>query len=264
MSFAIVNGIRLHYQISGTGPRLLFIHGIGADLKNPMGAFRSPLQDHFTVLAFDQRGIGESGSVTEAYSIADLADDAAGLVKAVGWNHCHVFGASMGGMVAQELAIRYPSLVNRLVMGVTNWGGASIKGNQVLDKLNEMSVEEKLRLSDTRKDEAWAEANPEIVRQAKERFQIADAELRSDPQRRRGYDYQARAVQNHDAFDRLSKITAPTLIFGGLYDGSNPPEITEAMAAEIPGARCELVESGHGDWYFDPLVWKMIIDFLND
>lgn len=67
----------------------------------------------------------------------------------------------------------------------------------------------------------------------------------------------------HDAFDRLRNINNSTRVFGWLYDGSNPPEITRAMAGQILGARCELVESGHGDWYFELKVWKMIIGFLN-
>jgi len=263
MPFAKINGIDIHYETVGTGPNVLFIHGIGADMKNPMGILNSPLPDHFTVLAFDPRGLGESGDPEGPYTMADLADDAAALAAVVGWDSCHVFGASWGGMVAQELALRYPSLVDRLVMGVTNWGGAASPGNRMLEKLNEMPAAEKLKLSDTRKDEAWAAANPDLVRQAEERFRLAEEARKADSRLIRNFQYQAEAVMKHDAFDRLSDIKAPTLVFGGLYDGSNPPEITRAMAGQIPGARCELVESGHGDWYFDPKVWEMIVDFLN-
>jgi len=70
------------------------------------------------------------------------------------------------------------------------------------------------------------------------------------------------AVLKHDTFDRLPQIKAPTLVFGGRYDGSCPPDITRAMAHQIPGSRYELLESGHGDWYFNPAAWQMIIDFL--
>lgn len=263
MSFAEVNGIDLHYEIRGTGQRVLFINGIGADLKNPVGAFTSPLVDNFTVLSFDPPGLGESASFPGPFSIADLADAAAGLAKAVGWDSCLVFGASMGGMVAQELVLRYPHLVDRLVIGVTNWGGTAIRGNRALDRLGEMSAEERLTLSDTRKDSAWMEANPEAVRQAEEGFQIFIESLKTDPKKLQAYNYQARASQEHDTFDRLPEINAPTLVFGGLYDGSNPPEITKKLAGKIPGARCELVESGHGDWFFDPKVWQMIAEFFN-
>jgi len=65
-----------------------------------------------------------------------------------------------------------------------------------------------------------------------------------------------------DTFARLPQLKAPTLVLGGHYDGSCPPDITRALAGQIPGARYELMESGHGDWYFDPAVWDMIIGFL--
>lgn len=257
-----VNSININYEIHGAGPRLLFIHGIGADLKNPIGIFNSPIPEHFTVLAFDPRGLGESDSPSEPYTIADLADDAAGLAAAVGWDRYNVFGASMGGMVAQELVLRYPDVVDRLVLGVTNAGGASA-GPQVIDKLDEMSTLEKLKLSDMRQDENWAAANQEMVSKAEEQFRMYREALHSKPEILRGYNYQVKAVLKHDTFERLPQITAPTLVFGGRYDGSNPPEITRTFAAQIPGARLELLESGHGSWYFDPAAWQMIIDFLS-
>jgi 3-oxoadipate enol-lactonase len=262
MPFANVNGIKINYQIRGAGPRLLFIHGIGADLKNPLGIFNSPIPQHFTVLAFDPRGIGESDSPAAPCSIADLADDAAGLAAAVGWDRYHVFGASMGGMVAQELALRHPSAVDRLVLGVTNGGGAANSGPRVIDKLDGMSAADKLKLSDLRQDEAWAAKNQETVRRAEAQFEAARKAMQDSPALLRGYNNLVNAVLKHDTFDRLPRITAPALVFGGRYDGSCPPEITRAMAGQIPGARYELLESGHGNWFFDPSVWEMIIDFL--
>ncbi|MFX4261514.1 alpha/beta fold hydrolase [Pelotomaculum propionicicum] len=261
MPFANVNGIKINYEMQGSGPRLLFIHGIGADLKNPISIFKTPLPDYFTILAFDPRGLGETDCPDEAYSMADLADDAAGLAAAVGWDRYHVLGTSMGGMVAQELALRHPAVVDRLVLGVTNAGGASA-GPSVIDKLDCMSVTEKLKLSDTRQDEAWAAANPETVSRFEAQSRAAGEALHANPAVLRGFNYQVNAVLKHAAFDRLPQITAPTLVFGGLYDGSNPPEVTRALAGQIPGARCELLESGHGSWYFDPASWEIIAAFL--
>ncbi|MBU7007290.1 alpha/beta fold hydrolase [Phosphitispora fastidiosa] len=261
MSFIKVNGINLHYEIRGSGPRVLFLHGIGADLKNLVGIFNSPVPQQFTVLAFDYRGLGESDSPAEPFSIADMAEDAAGLAAAVGWDRYHVLGASMGGMVAQELVLRYPDVVDRLVLGVTNAGGANA-GPQVIDKLDQMSTAEKLKLSDTRQDEAWAAANPEMVTRFEEQSRAAREALQGNPDFFRGFNNQVQAVLQHDTFNRLQQITAPTLVFGGRYDGSNPPEITRALADQIPGARYELFESGHGSWYFDPAAWQLIIEFL--
>lgn len=261
MPFADVNGIKIYYEIRGSGPRLLFIHGIGADLKNPISIFKTPLTEQFTILAFDPRGLGKSDSPDVPFTMADLADDAAGLAAAIGWDHYHVLGASMGGMVAQELVLRHPAAVDRLVMCFTNAGGASA-GPSVIDKLDSMSAAEKLKLSDTRQDEAWAAANPETVSRFEAQSRAAREALHANPAVLRGYSFQVKAVLKHDAFDRLPQITAPTLVLGGLYDGSNPPEVTRALAGQIPGARCELLESGHGGWYFDSAAWEMIAGFL--
>ncbi|AGL00552.1 alpha/beta fold hydrolase [Desulfoscipio gibsoniae] len=263
MAFAKVNNINFHYEIRGTGPRVLFINGFGADLKNPPRIFDTPLPQQFTVLAFDPRGLGESDSPTIPCTIADMADDAAGLASAVGWDRYHVFGASMGGMVAQELILRHPVVVQKLILGVTNAGGKNA-GPVLVDKLDKMSTLEQLRLSDTRQDEAWAAAHPEMVRQFKARFLAVREAWQDNPAHIRGYNNQINAVLKHNSYDRLPQITASTLVFGGRYDGCCPPEIIRALADQIPGARYELLEAGHGSWFVDPTVWEMITNFLLD
>lgn len=261
MSFFNVNGMEIHYEIKGTGPKILFIHGIGADLKNPISLFDSPLSKLFTILAFDPRGLGESDSSILPDSIAEMADDAAGLAIALGWDQYHVFGASMGGMVAQELVLRYPDKVQKLILGVTHAGGKNAPQIQ-MENLYDLSTAEMLRLSNTRQDEAWMAANPEQVKLAEQNFQMAKEAMQSNPQLLRGYNNQAQAVARHDTFERLGRIVSPTLVFAGHYDGGCPYEFVQAMAQQIPEARFELLESGHGDWFFDPKVWEMIIDFL--
>ena len=261
MGFAKVNDINIHYQVQGTGPNVLFIHGIRADLTNPISAFKTALPQHFTVLAFDPRGLGESDSPLHPCSIADMADDAAGLAAALGWDKYHVLGFSMGGMVAQELALRHPAAVDKLVMGVTNAGvknGAPV----LVDKLDEIPVAQGLQISDTRQDAAWVDAHPEIVERFEQQSIAFKKELQSNPALQRGYANQVNAVLKHDTFDRLAEIKARTLVFGGIHDGSNPPEVISKMVGRIPNARLEMVEHGHGSWYFDPMVWQMIIDFL--
>jgi len=261
MPFATVNGIQFNYEIQGSGPRALFIHGIGADLKNPVSIFKTAVPEHFTVLAFDPRGLGESGSTEEPFTMADMADDAAGLAAAVGWETYHVIGASMGGMVAQELALRHPQAVDRLALCVTN-GGPANGAPQVIDKMDKMSTLEKLQLSDTRQDAAWAEANPEQLRLVEDQSRLAMESMLANPAARMGFARQVQAVVGHDAFHRLQEIKAPTLVCGGRFDGSNPPQVTRAFADQIPGARYELLEHGHGSWYYDPTAWQLIISFL--
>jgi len=170
-------------------------------------------------------------------------------------------------ILARQLAslLNLPENANILLVGLGNWHATpDALGPRVIDKLDDMSTIEKLRLSDTRQDEAWAAAHPEMVSRAEAQFQASREALRVNPALLRGYSNQVNAVLKHDTFDRLPQITAPTLVFGGRYDGSCPPEIIRAMAGQIPGARFELLESGHGNWYFDPAAWEMIIGFLRD
>jgi len=261
MSLIKANNIMINYEIRGEGPKLLFIHGIGADLKNPISIFKTKVLDHFTVLAFDPRGLGETDKPDQAFSIADMAEDAASLAEALGWEKYNVLGASMGGMVAQELAIRFPHVVKKIVLASTHAGGDN-GAPLIIDKLDKMTTFEKLYTSDTRQDKAWAEANPDLVAQFEQQSQAAMEVISANPQMIKGYRQQVEAVLGHDTYDRLHLIKAPTFIISGRYDGSIPTVVPERMAERIPDSRLQLTEHGHGSWYFDPEVWTSIIRFL--
>lgn len=262
MNKILANGVRLNYEIRGSGPKLLFIHGIGADMKNPIGLFNSPMINHFTILSYDPRGLGESDSPESGCSMGDLAEDAAALAKAVGWEKYHVFGASMGGMVAQELAVRHADAVDKLVLAVTHSGGDGAP--VVVDKMLDLPPIEILKLSDTRQDEKWVEGHPEIIEKVAAQTNITKTAMETNPSFRRGYMNQVAAVLGHDASERLKEIKADTLVFNGRYDGSNPLSNAEKIAKSIPNARFEVVEHGHGSWFFDPKVWDMVIDFYHE
>ena len=120
MPTAQLKDIELYYERAGSGPRLLFISGTGGDLRHRPGVFEGPLPRHFDVLAYDQRGMGQAAKPDVPYSMADYADDAAGLMQAVGWDEALVIGVSFGGMVAQNLVTRHPQRVNKLVLCCTS------------------------------------------------------------------------------------------------------------------------------------------------
>jgi len=163
-----VGNIRLYYEIRGNGPRLLSISGTGSDLRRPPTVFDSPLAGSFEILAYDQRGLGRSSKPDIPYSMADYAADAEGLLAAVGWDRCSVLGVSFGGMVAQELALRCPDRVERLVLACTSSGGAG-GSSYPLHQMAALSLEERARrmisLSDVRLDTSWQANHPESFQQ---------------------------------------------------------------------------------------------------
>ena len=124
MPFVRVGDIEVYYERGGSGPRLLFISGTGGDLRRRPSVFERPIARHFEILTYDQRGLGQTSKPDREYTMAEYAADAVGLLDAVGWDRCHVMGVSFGGMVAQEMAIRYPMRVDRVVLACTSSGGA--------------------------------------------------------------------------------------------------------------------------------------------
>src|SRR3954465_1811784 len=137
MSHLTVAGRRLFHQRRGTGEPLLLIQGMSGTHLSWGEPFATDLERDFDVVAYDHRGIGRSDRVDDPFSIADLAEDAAGLLDALGWETAHVMGISMGGMVAQELALRHPERIRTLTLGCTYCGGpgSSLSSPEVISEL---------------------------------------------------------------------------------------------------------------------------------
>ncbi|MGC1404966.1 MAG: alpha/beta hydrolase [Thermodesulfobacteriota bacterium] len=267
MPYVTVRDIQVYYDIQGTGPRLLLISGTGGDLRRSPTIFDSPLARHFQVLAYDQRGLGQSSKPDIPYTMADYAADAEGLLKVVGWERCSVLGISFGGMVAQEFALRYPDRVKGLVLACTSSGGAG-GASYPIHELVDLSIDEYVRrlliLSDTRRDPAWQAANPDQFQTLID-LTLAGLKVGADePGRRTGARRQLEARIGHDTYDRLSSLKMPAYLCGGLYDGIALPSNLRAMQKQIPGASLELFEGGHLFFMQDPRVFKRIIDFLQD
>jgi len=136
MAFTRVNGVNLYYEVHGRGEPLLLIMGLGANTTGwwaQVPAFSRKYQ----VIAFDNRGAGRSDKPNEPYSIGQMADDAQALLDELGVGPAHVFGMSLGGMIAQELALRYPESVRTLMLGGTMAGGptAMFAGPEVVQQL---------------------------------------------------------------------------------------------------------------------------------
>lgn len=263
MPFAKAGDIDIFYERAGAGPRLLFISGTGGDLRLRPNVLDGPFPKHFDMLAYDQRGLGQTSKPDEPYSMAQYAEDAVNLMAAIGWGSALVVGVSFGGMVAQELAINHPHVVEGLVLACTSPGGAG-GASYPLHKLMDMGNEERARfmipISDTRHDEVWAKANPETYEQI---VAMAAADPYAGEE---GHDMgcrrQLEARAMHNTWSRLDQIRCPTLICGGKYDGIALPETQELMASRIRGAELHFFEGGHLFMLQDRTALPAMISFL--
>ncbi|HEX2817375.1 MAG TPA: alpha/beta hydrolase [Phenylobacterium sp.] len=246
MPVTTVNGLNLYFERAGSGPPLLFISGTGGDLRNKPNVFDGPLAKAFDLVAYDQRGLGQSAKPDILYAMADYADDAAALMADQGWDEALVIGVSFGGMVAQELAIRHPARVKRLVLACTSpggAGGASFPFHEIEHLKGETRARYLIPISDTRRDDAWAAAHAD--QHALFVAMGAADPYADEPGHTMGARRQLEARAAHDTWDRLPQIACPTLIAAGRYDGIALPAAQEKMAARIPGAKLQWFEGGH-------------------
>ncbi len=255
------NGMELYYERRGEGPRLLFCNGSGANLETS-----APIVDafaaRFDVLAHDQRGLGKTGG-TGPFSMAEYAADALALLDALGWYTTRLIGVSFGGMVAQEMAVTWPERVSRLALLCTSPGGGG-GGSYPLHELAALSDEERATryptLLDTRFTPAWLAAHPSdraMVEMVAERRRAP-----ASPAAAEGAAAQLEARRGHDVYDRLPRISCPTLVACGRYDGIAPPENSQAIAAQVPRAELRTYDGGHAFFFQDPTVVPEVLDWL--
>jgi 3-oxoadipate enol-lactonase len=258
-----LGGLPFFFECRGSGPPLLLISGTGGDLRRPETRFDGPLSRRFEVLSYDQRGMGQSFKGDAAFTMADYADDAARLMDAQGWTDAHVIGVSFGGMVAQELVLRHPAKVRRLILCCTASGGAG-GSSYPFHTLPPMSPDEmaalKLKIADTRRDDAWIAANGA-------QYQMLLAMAAADPYaqepgHKEGAARQLAARAGHDTWERLPKVTCPVLVMGGRYDGIAKPEVVTALAERIAGAQLRFFEGGHLFMLEDRTAWPAMEEFL--
>jgi len=264
MPFISVSDIQIYYEIAGRGPRLLYISGTGADLRNKPNIFDSPLANHFEILAFDQRGLGQTDRPDISYSMEDYANDAAGLLKALNWDYCHVMGISFGGMVAQEFALRHADYIDRLVMSCTSSGGAGghsypFHEMPILpeNETNSLSA----MINDNRHDVHWQQHNSEQYQATLTLNNSRNAGV-GEANRETGAKRQLEARINHDTFNRLPQIKLPVFIVGGTYDGIAPPVNLEAINRQVENSKLQFFEGGHDFYDHDPQAYQCISQFL--
>ena len=229
------NGIKVYYEEQGSGEPLLLIMGftvssIGWHWNIPGFA------QHFRTIAFDNRGVGRSDKPDVPYSMAMFADDTVGVLDALGIERAHVFGISMGGMIAQEFTLRYPQRVKTLTLGCTNCGGPKAVLSKDPDVLNMLG------------NIASVDVQQAALIMTKVAVTIWFLQKRMDillelnqlsaqhPTPKHGMVRQMEAISGHDTYERLPQITVPTLVITGKQDGLVPPENSVTLAQRIPNA----------------------------
>ena len=234
----------IHWDSTGAGPPVLLIMGLG--LSGGAWWRTVPvLARSLRVITFDNRGVGRSSSPTYSFTTEAMADDAVSVLDSAGIERAHVYGISLGGMVAQQLALRHPERVRSLVLGATHPGGPRVVAPE--DRV----IEFFRRRSTLPQDEAaWASVaynyGPDCRRDHADRIaEDIEARLRH-PFPDGAYRAQLCAAHLHNALPRLRGIEVPTLVVHGRHDRVIPAGNAELLAAAIPRARLRILEtSGH-------------------
>ena len=242
----------LHYERAGSGEPLLMIQGMSGTHVAWGEPFLAPLRESFDVIAFDNRGIGLSGPIDGPFTILEMAEDAAGLLDQLGIESAHVVGISMGGMIAQDLALAHPERLRSLTLGCTYCGGP---GSQLMPEENARKLMEGMASGD--RDQA-IRASYEVnlsptFRCDEDRFAAFNEMATSVPAARETIQLQVQAIFGHDTSGRLAEISTPTLIIHGTEDGVLPYPNAELIASLMPSARLETLEGvGHMFWWEQP------------
>ncbi len=258
MPYASRGRCRLFYELSGDPalPTLVLVRGLARSsrywepLVPELGAFR--------LLLLDNRGVGRSDAPWPPYSTRQLADDVAAVMDAAGVARAHVFGISLGGMIVQQLALRHPARIDRLVIGCSTPGGTHADRPALRVRLAQLrAARDPERQLAALVSEATIRAHPEL-----RAWWLALA--RSEPVGLRGVLGQLAAVRGHDVFDRLGEIAHPTLVITGDDDNIISPRDSQLLADHLPNARLLVLPGARHDFTTDrpAETGHALVDFL--
>jgi pimeloyl-ACP methyl ester carboxylesterase len=238
MPYVRSGGARIYYEVGGrAGPPLVMIRGFASSIRSWNGVDHDLASDHLTVV-FDNRGIGRSSSPSGTYSVAGMADDVIAVLDDAGLDSAHVMGTSLGGMIAQELALRCPQRVRSLTLAATTPGkkrGMALRPKSVLAIAAGVLLPAPLRSRLT----ALATLSADARRSHPALVEYRTGVLRKNPTPLAGLVGQAFAIFGHRAVDRLAAISIPTLVIHGDADNLIDHQNAERLAELIPRARLE-------------------------
>ena len=244
-----VNGLKLYYEIEGEGAPVVLIPGFAAG-RWIWFKQSTDLARNFRVIIFDPRGVSASDKPEGPQTITLLADDVAHLLKTIGIESAHIVGASFGGFVAQEFALRYPALTRKLVLCCTSFGGP----NHVVpapETLLALASTKGLNSEERMRENLLLAFTPEYVRtQVDEVDQIVHLRATNEVPEHI-YMSQLQAAMSFNTESRLGEIKCPTLVLSGDADIIVPVQNSHNLAAKIPGARLRIIECGSHTFFIE-------------
>ena len=248
MTLVKVGEIELDCERSGEGPPLLLIMGMSGTTEHWGKPFLDALRRDFDVIVYDHRGVGASSRLEGPITIRELAEDAAGLLRELGIDSTHVLGISMGGMVAQELALAHPERLRTLALGCTQCGGEG--SLRPAPEVTRRLTEEMMSGDNERAIRAAWEVNvsPSFAADPDAWARFLEIGLRR-PVSIQVITKQIQAILEHDTQARLAQIALPTLVIHGTLDQLLPVQNGRMIAELIPGARLEIFD-GVGHLFF--------------
>lgn len=235
---------RLYWESAGKGDPVLLIHGLGLS-GGAWWRTVDALAPTNRVITFDHRGVGQSESLTYAYTTEAMADDAVSILDALDLERVHIYGFSLGGMVAQQVALRHPRRVQSLVLGGTHSGGrrTEFPGPEVLAFFRR-------RARMPSEEAAWASVpynyGPRSRKELVDRI-AEDIERRLTSRfNERAYRAQLLAAAMHNCYGRLDRIRCPTLVVHGARDRVIPVSNAHMTVDRVPGAQLRILKhAGH-------------------
>jgi pimeloyl-ACP methyl ester carboxylesterase len=256
------NGTELYYEITGSGPNLVLIEGLGAALY--LWEKQIPeLSKYFTVIAYDNRGVGRSDKPAGPYTINMMAKDLSGLMDSLKISKAHILGVSMGGFIAQEFALLYPEKVDKLVLAATSAGGKDhiAMSQETLALVLAASGDSREMI----KKKLSLVYSKEYVSDDSVFEHLVDLRV-DNPQPQEAYQAQAMAGVTFDRSEDVKNINIPTLILGATNDVLVPIQNSYNLNKKIKNSRLKVFD-GMGHQFFvekSKEFNKDVIDFLND
>ena len=234
-----VGDVELYYEIHGDGPPVVLIHGLAGDCSAWAPQIKV-LEPDYKIIALDNRGAGRSSSPDYPYTTRHFADDTVGLMDALEITEpAHVIGRSMGGAIAQEMAINYPGRVRSMLI-TASFGKLDRYGHQILHNINEVVKAQGYMAA--AKIQSLSFFPPTYFNENQEQMDAFEEALGNTDRPIHGYTNSTHACLTHDALDRLGQVKCPTLVLAGGEDVLCSVGAARQIAGRVPGCEIKIYE----------------------